>query len=110
MAYDEELADRIRRVFEGEPGLTERRMFGGLAFLVNGHLAASASSQGGMLLRCDPADTEACVDQPGVNRFAMRGREMDGWLHVSPEAVDTEGTLDEWVDRGLRYARSLPPK
>jgi hypothetical protein len=110
MAYDEELADRIRRVVEGEPGLTEKRMFGGLAFLVNGHLAASASSQGGMLLRIDPVDTEALVAEPQVSRFRMRGREMDGWLHVEPAALGTESALRGWVARGVAYARSLPAK
>jgi hypothetical protein len=80
MAYDEELAERIREVVEGEPGLTEKAMFGGLAFLVGGHMAVSASGQGGMLLRCDPAQTDDLVTHPHVQRFEMRGREMDGWL------------------------------
>jgi hypothetical protein len=110
MAYDEELADRIRDVVEGEPGLSEKRMFGGLAFLINGHLAASASGQGGMLLRVDPAETESLLSEPQVGRFVMRGREMDGWLRVDPEAVATEGALRQWVAHGLTYARSLPPK
>ncbi len=110
MAYDEELADRIRDVLADEPGLTEKRMFGGLAFLVDGHLAASASSQGGMLLRVDPADTESLVTEPQVARFVMKGREMNGWLHVLPEAVGAEDSLRSWVARGVAYARSLPPK
>jgi len=110
MAYDEELADRIRRVVQDEPGLTEKRMFGGLAFLVDGHLAASASGQGGMLLRCDPASTETLAAEPSVSRFRMRGREMDGWLHVQPAAVATDEALESWVARGVAYARSLPPK
>lgn len=78
MAYDEELASRIRELVQDEDGLTEKRMFGGLAFLINGHLAVSASSQGGMLLRVDPEQTEALVSEPHVRRFQMRGREMDG--------------------------------
>ena len=110
MAYDERLADRIRDVVTGEPGLTEKKMFGGLAFLIDGHLAASASGQGGMLLRCDPAETEALVAAPHVDRFEMRGRQMDGWLHVLPEAVATDPALEEWVGRGVAYARTLPPK
>jgi hypothetical protein len=110
VAYDEELADRIREVVEGEPGLTEKAMFGGLAFLVGGHMAVSASGQGGMLLRCDPAQTEDLVTRPHVRRFEMRGREMDGWLRVDLAAVGTEDELREWVDRGVTYARSLPPK
>ena len=110
MAYDEELADRIRDVLLGVPGLTEKRMFGGLAFLVDGHLAASASGQGGMLLRVDPADTDSLVQEPHVERFRMRGREMGGWLRVLPEAVATEEALRSWVAHGVAYARSLPPK
>ena len=110
MGYDEELADRIRHVVEGEPGLTEKRMFGGVAFLIDGHLAASASSQGGMLLRVDPADTAALTERPFVSRFRMRGREMDGWLHVETTAVKSEESLRSWLAHGLTYARSLPPK
>jgi hypothetical protein len=110
VAYDEELADRIREVVQGEPGLTEKAMFGGLAFLVGGHMAVSASGQGGMLLRCDPEQTEVLVTHPHVQRFEMRGREMDGWLRVDPAAVDTEDALRDWVSRGVAYARSLPPK
>jgi hypothetical protein len=110
MAYDEELADRIREVVRGEPGLTEKAMFGGLAFLVGGNMAVGASGQGGMLLRCDPAQTEDLVTRPHVRRFEMRGREMDGWLRVDLAAVGTEDELRGWVDRGVTYARSLPPK
>ena len=110
MAYDEELADRIREVVSGEPGVTEKKMFGGLAFLIGGNMAASASSQGGMLLRVDPAQTESLVSEPYVDRFEMRGRAMDGWLRVGPEAVETEDALRSWVDLGVAYARSLPPK
>ena len=110
MAYDEDLAQRIRQAVQGEPGLSEKRMFGGLAFLVNGNMAVSASGQGGMLLRIDPARTESLVDGRQVRRFAMRGREMDGWLRVDVEALQTDEDLRRWVDHGLAYARSLPPK
>ncbi|MDX6325932.1 MAG: hypothetical protein QOK15_2286 [Nocardioidaceae bacterium] len=110
MAYDEELADRIGEAVQGEQGLSEKRMFGGLAFLVEGHMAVSASGQGGLLLRCDPEDTDLMVHEPGVSRFAMRGKEMDGWLHVQPEAVDRDADLGRWVSVGVTYARSLPPK
>jgi TfoX/Sxy family transcriptional regulator of competence genes len=110
MAYDEELADRIREVVQGEPGLSEKRMFGGLAFLVHGNMAVSASSQGGLLLRIDPTQAESLVDQLQVRRFEMRGREMDGWLRVDVELLQTEDDLRRWVDHGLDYARSLPPK
>ncbi|HEU4568090.1 MAG TPA: TfoX/Sxy family protein [Marmoricola sp.] len=110
MAYDEALAARIRDLVQGEPGLTEKRMFGGLAFLVDGNLAVSASGQGGVLLRCDPAATGDHVDGERVRRFEMRGREMDGWLHLDDEAVATDADLQRWVEVGLAYARSLPAK
>jgi TfoX/Sxy family transcriptional regulator of competence genes len=110
MAYDEELADRIREVVGGEQGLTEKRMFGGLAFLINGNMAVSASSQGGLLLRVDPARTASLVKEPDVRRFQMRGREMDGWLRVDAAAVETDAELRQWVSHGVAYARALPAK
>ena len=110
MAYDEELAHRIREVVEGEPGLREQRMFGGLAFLLNGNMAVSASGQGGLLLRVDPGQADSLVDQEHVRRFEMRGREMNGWLRVTAEGVGTHDELEPWVSRGVGYARSLPPK
>jgi hypothetical protein len=110
MAYDEDLAARLRDLLAGEPGLAEKRMFGGLAFLVEGHMAVSASGRGGLLLRCDPEDTDLWVHEPGVSRFAMRGREMDGWLHVDASVVGTEAELSRWTAIGLAYVRSLPPK
>ena len=110
MAYDVELADRVRAVVGAEDGLTERRMFGGLAFLIRGNLAVSASGRGGLLLRVDPAETESLVSEPRVRRFEMRGREMDGWLHVRADAVEAEDDLRRWVTHGVAYARSLPPK
>jgi len=110
MAYDEELANRIREAVQGERGLTEKRMFGGLAFLINGNMAVSASSKGGLLLRVDPAQTDSLVEEPHVGRFEMRGREMDGWLRVDVEAVTTDAELRGWVRHGVDYARSLPAK
>src|SRR5262245_33442012 len=110
MAYDEDLANRIRAVVGNEPGLSEKRMFGGLAFLVHGNMAVSASSQGGLLLRIDPAQADSLVDRQHVNRFEMRGREMDGWLRVDREVLETDDELRLWVSHGLTYARSLPPK
>jgi hypothetical protein len=110
MAYDEKLAARIRGAVRREPGVTEKTMFGGLAFLVAGNMAVSASGQGGMLLRCDPAQTEDLVSEPDVGRFEMRGRKMNGWLHVHDDAVRTDADLDRWVGLGVAYARSLPPK
>ena len=110
MAYDEDLADHVRALVEDQDGLSEKRMFGGLAFLIDGNMAVSASSRGGLLLRVDPADTEALVREPGARRFEMRGREMDGWLHLEADALSTDRQVEEWVARGVAYARSLPPK
>ena len=110
MAYDEELADRLREVLAAEAAVTEKRMFGGLAFLIGGHMAVAASGQGGLLLRCDPAETDALVASDHVGRFVMRGREMDGWLRVDPAAVEEDAELRRWVGYGVAYARSLPPK
>ena len=110
MAYDEDLANRIRELLGDEPGVTEQRMFGGLAFLVGGNMAVAASGQGGLMVRVDPEQTDALVAKPGAARMVMRGREMDGWLRVGAEAVRTKRGLAPWVARGLAYARSLPPK
>ena len=110
MAYDVELASRVRDVLTGEPGVTERPMFGGLAFLINGHLAVSASSKGGLLVRVDPARTATLLDAPRVQRFEMRGRKMDGWLHVQAAAVNAEHDLERWITRAVEYTRSLPAK
>jgi hypothetical protein len=110
MAYDEELANRIREIVQDERGLTEKRMFGGLAFLINGNMAVSASGQGGLLLRVDPSDTPTLVQRPEADRFEMRGREMDGWLRIDTTALTTKRQLSWWVSRGVSYARSLPAK
>ena len=110
VAYDEDLAERIRDAVAGEDGLTEKRMFGGLAFLINGNMAVSASGQGGLLLRVDPAQTEQLVRAPHARRFEMRGREMDGWLRIDPDALGTDADLTRWVTLGVTYAQSLPPK
>lgn len=108
MAYDDELVTRIRMVLDGEPGISEKRMFGGLAFLADGRLAVAASSRGGLMVRVDPAETDTLVAQPHVERFVMKGREMDGWLRVAPQILDTPETLEDWVTRGLTFARALP--
>jgi len=110
MAYDEELAERLRAVLAREKGLTEKRMFGGLAFLLGGHMAVAASGKGGLLLRCDPAVTETLVTEPGAGRFVMRGKEMDGWLYVAPDAVEDDAALQRWISHGVDYVRGLPPK
>lgn len=110
MAYDEKLAARIRELVAGEPGVTEKKMFGGLAFLVGGHMAVAASGRGGMMVRVDPAESDALVAKTEARVVEMRGREMPGWLRVDAEDVKTKRRLDVWVRRGVGYARSLPPK
>ena len=110
MAYDEDLANRIRELVATEAGVTEQRMFGGLAFLINGNMSVSASGQGGLLLRVDPAETDALLSEPHAQPFEMRGRTMQGWLRVDAEGLGTKGELERWVARGVVYARSLPNK
>jgi hypothetical protein len=110
MAYDEETADRIRELVQHESGLSEMRMFGGLAFLINGNMAVAASGKGGLLLRCAPDQTASLIAEPHVGRFEMRGREMDGWLRVDPSAIESDQALRRWIELGVSYAGSLPPK
>jgi hypothetical protein len=110
VAYDEALADRLREILYGEEGLTELRMFGGLAFLINGHMAVSASGQGGLLLRVDPADPRDLASRPGAQPFVMRGRAMEGWLRVGLDGIRTRTELEAWAEIGVAHARSLPPK
>jgi TfoX/Sxy family transcriptional regulator of competence genes len=110
VAYDEDLANRIRELLADEQDVVEQKMFGGLAFLVGGNMSVSASGQGGLLLRCDPEQTDAMVEKPHAARFEMRGRAMDGWLRIDAEGVRTKRELKRWVDVGVKYARSLPPK
>jgi len=110
VAYDVDLADRLREILAAEPDVTEKRMFGGLAFMVAGHMAVSVSGQGGLLLRIEPAQTETLVGDPQASRFVMRGREMDGWLRVDLDARATDVELIRWVRHGVGYARSIPPK
>jgi TfoX/Sxy family transcriptional regulator of competence genes len=110
VAYDTDLANRIRELTAAEANLTEMKMFGGLAFLVSGNMSVAVSGQGGLLLRVDPAQTDELLAKPNASPFVMRGRPMDGWLRVAPEGVKTKAQLQRWVDRGVGYARTLPPK
>ena len=110
MAYDEELAGRLRQLLADESEVTEKKMFGGLAFLVRGNMAVAASGQGGVLVRVDPEQSEELVATSGARPMEMRGREMRGWLRVEPDDVRTEQELAKWVERGAAYARSLPAK
>jgi TfoX/Sxy family transcriptional regulator of competence genes len=110
MAYEEELAGRIRELIAGQPGLTEKRMFGGLAFLIAGNMSVAASGQGGLLVRVDPAESEALVASSRARPMEMRGRQMQGWLRIDSEDLRTKRELANWVERGVAFARSLPAK
>jgi TfoX/Sxy family transcriptional regulator of competence genes len=110
VAYDEELAARIRELVGSEADLTEQKMFGGLAFLVGGNMAVAASGQGGVLVRVDPTKSDALLATTSARVMEMRGRSMQGWLRVDAEDVRTERQLAKWVELGTTYARSLPAK
>ncbi len=110
MSFDPDLAQRLRGLMSSEAGIAERRMFGGLAFLVNGNMAVSASGEGGLLLHVDPFATEELAGRPHAKVAVMRGREMKGWLRVDAEGVRTKRQLEQWARVGLDHARSLPPK
>jgi TfoX/Sxy family transcriptional regulator of competence genes len=110
MAYDQDLAGRIRELVAREPDLTEKKMFGGLAFLIAGNMAVAASGQGGVMVRVDPAQSDKLVATTKARIVEMRGRLMPGWMRVDPEHLRTKRQLAEWVDRGTAYARSLPTK
>jgi TfoX/Sxy family transcriptional regulator of competence genes len=110
MAYDEALAHRIRYLAAGTPKLTEKKMFGGLAFLVGGNMAIAASGQGGILVRVDPEESSALVAKTPAEVMVMRGRPMEGWLRVAAEDLQTKRSLDSWVKLGTGYAASLPAK
>jgi TfoX/Sxy family transcriptional regulator of competence genes len=110
MAYDEHLAERIRELVDGQPGLTEKKMFGGVAFLIGGNMAVAASGQGGVMVRVDPDHSDGLVGSTNARLAEMRGRPMPGWLRVAPEHLRTRRQLAKWVQLGTAYARSLPPK
>jgi len=110
MGYDNDLAERIRELLDAEPDLTERKMFGGLAFLVRGRMAVAANSEGEIMVRVDPAESDRLVESGDAHVVEMRGRAMRGWVRVAPERLTSSGHLDRWVERGVAYARSLPPE
>jgi len=110
MAYDEELAQRVRDLLVGKPGLAEMKMFGGLAFLVGGNMAVATSGQGGLLVRVDPEATETLLANSHADPMMMRGRPLVGWLRVDARHVQTDAELADWVERGIAYASSLPAK
>jgi hypothetical protein len=110
VAYDIDMAHRIREVLAAEPDLTEKSMFGGLAFLLAGHVVVTASRRGGLMLRVDPARADDLLTDPRASRVVMRGREMDGWLRVDIDAGGEQDDLGRWVGTGVAYVRTLPPK
>ncbi len=110
MAYDEHLAVRIRELVGIEPAVTEQRMFGGLSFLINGHMAVAASGRGGLMVRVDPTRSAALLASTPAEPMVMAGRAMTGWLRLASTDVSTKRQLQKWVDTGVSYARSLPPK
>ena len=110
MGYDEALAERIRELIGDETGVTEQKMFGGLAFLIGGNMAVAASGQGGALVRVDAERSDAIVASSNARPMEMRGREMAGWLRVAPEDLRTKRQLAKWVTLGASSARSLPAK
>jgi TfoX/Sxy family transcriptional regulator of competence genes len=110
MPYDEALANRLREQLAGEDAVTEKRMFGGLAFLLHGNMTVGASHTGGLLARIDPADTEAAIAEPHAARMEMGRRMMDGWITVAPEGLGSDRELASWVERSVAYVKTLPPK
>lgn len=110
MAYDVDLAERIRELVAIEPDVTEKKMFGGLAFLIGGNMAVAASGQGGLLVRVDPRRSDSLIASSPATKMVMRGRAMDGWLRMAPEHLRTKRQLSRWVRLGVAFARSLPAK
>ncbi|HEX2699041.1 MAG TPA: TfoX/Sxy family protein [Acidimicrobiales bacterium] len=110
MAYDEDLAHRIRELIGSERGVAEQKMFGGLAFLIGGNMAVAASGQGGLMVRVDPTEGETLIATTTARPMEMRGRSMSGWLRVDADDVRTKRQLGKWVEIGVGYARSLPTK
>ena len=110
MAYDEDLADRIRELIAAQPGVEEKRMFGGLAFLIIGNMSVAVSARGGLMVRVPPDETEKLLAREHVEPMVMAGRESRGWLRVALDGVKTKRQLQSWVTRGVDYAKSLPSK
>ena len=110
MAYDEALADQLREITAGLPGISERKMFGGLAFLVHGNMAVAASKEGGLLLRVPPERTEELLGEPHTDEFVMRERSTQGWMRIAPAGLATFDAVERWAEIGLSHAATLPPK
>src|SRR5438105_932619 len=110
LAYDEDLANRIRELIAFEDGYSEQKMFGGIGFMIDGHMALGVSGEGGLMIHCSKEETEALLAKPGARPFEMRGREMKGWLRVDAESVSTKRALEPWAMQSVAFARTLPPK
>jgi TfoX/Sxy family transcriptional regulator of competence genes len=110
MAYDEDLANRLRELLAAETGVDEKKMFGGLGFLLNGNMAVVASGRGGLMVRVPPEETADLVARDHVEPMIMAGRETRGWVRVADEGVRTTRQLKSWVTRGVAFAKSLPAK
>src|SRR5438067_10633183 len=110
MAYDEELANRIRELIASEDGYTEQKMFGGLGFMIDGHMAVGVSGEGGLMIHCSRRRPRLSSRQARCGPFEMRGRELKGWLRVDAESVSTERALEPWAMQSVAFARALPPK
>jgi TfoX/Sxy family transcriptional regulator of competence genes len=110
MAYDEDLANRVREQLADEPAITEQQMFGGLAFMLRGNMCVGVSGQGGLMVRIEPDSTDEALAQPHARPFEMRGRPMRGWIRVATEGLESDEQLADWVRRGRAFAGSLPPK
>jgi hypothetical protein len=110
MAYDTELADRIRELLAVERGVTEKAMFGGLAFLIDGNMSVAVSNKDGIMVRVPPEETERMLARAHVEPMVMAGRETRGWLRVGTQGLATKRQLSAWVRRGVEYAKGLPPK
>jgi TfoX/Sxy family transcriptional regulator of competence genes len=110
MAVDQQLADRVREIVAASGEFSERKMFGGLAFMVGGYMAVAASREGGIMVRVDPAETDAMLAKPFCRPMEMRGKPLDGWVRVDADGIATKRQLERWVARGLTYARAQPPR
>ena len=110
VVYSEELAERVRERLAGESGVSEKRMFGGLAFLVGGYMTVTISGEGGLMLRVDPAQTAALLAEPNTEPVEMRGRELDGWIRIDEQGIASDADLARWTAVGVDYVRTRPPK
>jgi TfoX/Sxy family transcriptional regulator of competence genes len=111
MPYDQQLAERVRELVAPRDGVTEKKMFGGIGWMLNGNMAVGVMSSGGLIVRVEPEETEALIAQPHVNTFGREGaRPMKGFVVVDADTIEDDATLADWVDRGAARAMAMPPK